>query len=191
MNTFFYFIRHGEVYNPKKILYGRLPNFSLSQNGKGKIEDAANYFKNKKIDVLYASPLLRARQTAGILGNTLGRKVRFSRLLIEVKLIFEGISLERYKKEIQPLLYTGKYIKKGQESIEEIRKRMMKFIAITAKKFPGKTILVVSHGDPITILKAESCKQEFTWEYKNANYLQAGEWIKFAYDGKKLFLAER
>jgi broad specificity phosphatase PhoE len=185
--TIFYFMRHGEVYNPENILYGRLPNFRLSNNGKKQVERAVGFFQNIKIDILYSSPLLRAKETAKIIGSLLGLPVYQSSLLNEVKLIFQGTTLCEYKKNIQPHLYTKKYLDQGQESIPDIFKRMMRFVQVVTKKYKGKTILAVSHGDPIGILKAKATNHQFTWKYKNANYLKTGNWLKFVYNGRDLF----
>lgn len=190
MKTTVYFIRHGEVHNPNNILYGRLPGFRLSSAGKICIEKEAHYFQDKKIDMLFSSPMLRARQTAKIIGSFINLKPKISRLLSEVDLIFAGMDGRRYKKEIQPYLYSERYIRKGQESIEEIWNRMRKFIILLHKTYTGKNILAVSHGDPILILQAKVTGMEFTWEYKRDNYLKTGTWIKLTYDGKKINLDE-
>ncbi len=186
MKTIIYFIRHGEVHNPNNILYGRLPGYPLSIEGKKHIKIQAGYFKDKKIDIIFSSPLLRARQTAKIIGGVVNIKPKISYLLSEVRLIFQGMDGRKYKSEIQPFLYTDKYVKEGQESISEIWQRMEKFIKLMHKMYKGKNILAVSHGDPILILKAIVTNSEFTWEYKRDNYLKTGTWIKTIFDGKEI-----
>ena len=69
-----YLLRHGEVHNPDKILYGRLPRYKLSKEGIQAIKKVGQKLKNKKINHIYTSPLLRARQTAGIIGDILSIK---------------------------------------------------------------------------------------------------------------------
>lgn len=183
--TTIYFLRHGEVHNPKDILYGRLPKFGLSEKGKKHIESAAKELKDKHIDYLYTSPLLRARQTARIIGRILNLRPGISRLLIEVKLIFAGITLTEYREKIQPILYDDIHIQKGQESVEDIVKRMLQFLHIVTKRHRGKTILVVSHGDPIMILRAFLSHIPFTFIYKKANYLPTGTYIRVVYTSGK------
>ena len=71
------FVRHGNVHNPKKILYGRLPRFRLSSRGEADAKKASNYLKNVSLDAVYASPLLRTKQTAQIiLQNHPGLKIK-------------------------------------------------------------------------------------------------------------------
>lgn len=186
MKTTIYFSRHGEVHNPNNILYGRLPGFTLSNAGIKCVEKDALDFQDKKIDIIFSSPMLRARQTAKIIGNIINLKPKISYLLSEVNLIFQGMDGIKYKKEIQPFLYSEQYLKKGQESIEDIWKRMKKFVILMHQIYKGKNILAVSHGDPILILKAKATGMEFSWEYKRDNYLKTGTWIKSIFDGKKI-----
>ena len=183
--TTIYFLRHGEVYNPNDILYGRLPKFPLSERGRKQIEDTAKELKDKHINYLYTSPLLRTRQTAQIIGRVLKLRPKLSELITEVNLIFEGVSLTEYREKIQPVLYSEKYVRKGQESVEEILKRMLQFLHIIIRKHPGKTIFVVSHGDPIMILRAFFSHIPFTYTYKKANYLQTGRYIRVVYAHRK------
>lgn len=172
MKTKIYFMRHGEVHNPKRILYGRMPGFRLSEYGRESVRLQAENLKKKKISFIYASSMLRTRQSAKILSEELGIKVKISSFLNEVKLIFEGMPLVEYKAKIQPSLYDNKYYLKGQESVESITERMRKFLKMIEKRHNGQEILVVSHGDPIVILKAEINHTPFTWKYKKDNYLK-------------------
>lgn len=175
--TVIYFLRHGEVENPKKILYGRLPGYGLSESGIKRIKEVAQEFKDKNIDYIYCSPLRRAKETAEIINRELAREIKISRSLIEVKLIHQGMPLEVFKKDIQPQIYDDFFLKKGQESVKSQQKRMFNFIKMIIKRHFGKHILAVSHGDPIVILKAKLLGVPFTWEFKHSNYLKPGYYI--------------
>ncbi len=177
--TTIYLMRHGDVYNPKKVLYGRLPRFPLSKEGRRKIEEAVKILLKENIQYIYTSPMLRARQTARIIGQNLGLDIKISSLLNEVKFSFDGILLEDFVKKIQPKLYSLSYAKGGSETIERIEKRMMRFINTVRVKHKHQKVLAVSHGDPILIAKAALERKSFTLEYKKNNYLEPGEWYKF------------
>ncbi len=183
--TVIYFLRHGEVENPGRILYGRLSGFRLSENGRKRIQDVVQELKGIKIDFLYTSPLLRARETGRIINQMLHLKPKISSLLLETKLLPQGVSLEIFKKDIQPHMYEDKYVKLGQESIQSQGERMFKFVRLIQKLHSGKTVLTVSHGDPIMILKAKVSGIPFTWEFKRSNYLQPGHFIILVCDGDK------
>lgn len=171
------FVRHGEVYNPKRLLYARLPKFPISKNGVKQIEQACENLKKYSINYIYSSPLLRTRQSASIFADKLNLEPKISRLLIEVNQIHQGINLDHYKKEIQPHLYEEKYVSLGQESVVEIASRMLKFVKRVKKRHAGRTVLAVSHGDPIVILKSVIESSNFTWNYKKNNYLQTADFI--------------
>ena len=71
------FLRHGEVKNPKDILYYNIPGYELSKLGKSQAEHSAEVLsKDFKIEQIISSPLLRARQTSEIVSNKL--KIEFS-----------------------------------------------------------------------------------------------------------------
>ncbi len=57
-------IRHGEVYNPEGVLYGRLPGFRLSDKGQQQAIAVADALADRDIVVVIASPLQRAQETA-------------------------------------------------------------------------------------------------------------------------------
>ena len=58
-------LRHGEVFNPEKVLYGRLPGYRLSETGEAMARAAADWFAERRpVTHLVSSPLERAQQTA-------------------------------------------------------------------------------------------------------------------------------
>ena len=48
-STIVHLLRHGEVENPHHILYGRLPDFHLSANGRLMALAAADYFADRPV----------------------------------------------------------------------------------------------------------------------------------------------
>lgn len=54
--TTVHLLRHGEVYNPGLVLYGRLPGFRLSDDGQQMAVDAADALRDRDITALVASP---------------------------------------------------------------------------------------------------------------------------------------
>lgn len=177
MNTI-YFMRHGEVFNPKEILYGRLPNFPLSENGIQSVQSASDELNHKQVSVIYTSPMLRARQTASILNQKINVPIHISRLLIEVKIYCQGIPLTAYRQKVQETLYRQKNLLEGQESIDSIYQRMMKFVEMVRIKHPNQAVIAVTHGDPMLILKAVTTGKTFTWDYKKENYKSTGKWLE-------------
>lgn len=181
-NTTLYFIRHGEVHNPKKILYGRLPGFRLAERGLPKVADLAEDLSAKKIEVLFTSPLLRARQTGKIISERTGLIPKISRLITEVDILYQGLPLSQFKGIIEPVLFSDENVRKGQESAEVIRNRVLKFLRHVLKEHRGKRIAVVSHGDPIVIFMSYVLDKKFSWEFKLKNYLKTATYYVFTYD---------
>lgn len=63
-HTRVHLVRHGEVYNPGGVLYGRLPGFTLSEAGRAQAEVVADALAHRDIVAVIASPLQRAQETA-------------------------------------------------------------------------------------------------------------------------------
>jgi broad specificity phosphatase PhoE len=173
--TTIYLIRHGEVYNPSKILYGRLPNFGLSETGKKQTEESAEFLKDKQISALYSSPLLRAKETAEIIKG----KIDLPKLFITDEITEVLTSYQEQKTSNLDLLQSEVYLKplsQNDETIEQIATRMRKFTTGMLEMYKGKNIAVVSHGDPIMILKAYIQNKELTVNvFKTNTYVKHAE----------------
>jgi broad specificity phosphatase PhoE len=90
VTTTVHLLRHGEVDNPGRILYGRLPGFGLSDLGMAQAKLAAEFLAARKIGYLVCSPLERARQTAAPLADATGLDVAIDDRLIEAANRLEG-----------------------------------------------------------------------------------------------------
>jgi broad specificity phosphatase PhoE len=83
-------IRHGEVYNPDGILYGRLPGFHLSERGRAQAQAVADALADHDIVAVIASPLQRAQETAAPIAAKHNLPVDTDPDLIESANFFEG-----------------------------------------------------------------------------------------------------
>jgi broad specificity phosphatase PhoE len=88
--TIVHMLRHGEVFNPQKVLYGRLPGYRLSELGVQMAKAAAQSLAGHDITYLVASPLERAQQTAEPFAAEFGLPVAIDERLIESGNFFEG-----------------------------------------------------------------------------------------------------
>ena len=78
------FLRHGEVKNPKDILYYNIPGYGLSKKGIKQAKHVAEKLKKDyKIEKIISSPLLRARQTSEIVNNVLKKEITISEEITE------------------------------------------------------------------------------------------------------------
>jgi probable phosphoglycerate mutase len=148
------FVRHGALVNPKKIIYGRSPGFPLSEEGIKQIHDLSEQLKARNVspDVIYTSPLLRAKQTAEILSKQLGGAP-----IYEDQDLIEHDS-KNYAGRLLSFLDTIDPYKDGEkygywiEPMEQGVERMNRAVERAIKKHPGKTIMFVSHGDPLGLI---------------------------------------
>lgn len=83
-------LRHGEVHNPTKILYGRLPDFHLSELGRQMAKAAAEHLAGRDITHVVASPLERAQETAEPFAEQFELETARDVRLIESANYFEG-----------------------------------------------------------------------------------------------------
>jgi broad specificity phosphatase PhoE len=88
--TIVHLLRHGEVHNPEKILYGRLPGYHLSEVGRKMADRAAEYFAARDVAAVIASPLERAQETAAPVAAAHGLPVGTDERIIESTSVFEG-----------------------------------------------------------------------------------------------------
>jgi broad specificity phosphatase PhoE len=88
--TTVHLLRHGEVRNPDRVLYGRLPGFGLSDLGKAQAALAAEYLATRPIGYIASSPLERAQQTAQPIADLTGLVVHQDERLIEAANRLEG-----------------------------------------------------------------------------------------------------
>ena len=90
-------MRHGEVYNPDRVLYGRLPNVALSAEGRRMAAAAAAHLRglDRPVSALYASPLQRTRESAEPLTAAFGLTPIIDERVIEPTNVFEGKQMRR------------------------------------------------------------------------------------------------
>src|SRR5713101_8924334 len=81
--TVVHLVRHGEVANPRGILYGRIPGFHLSEDGRLMAKAAADFLAGRDVVMLLSSPLERAVETAAPLSAQFGLDVAIEDRLIE------------------------------------------------------------------------------------------------------------
>ena len=155
--TVVHLLRHGEVYNPANVLYGRLPGFRLSETGRQMAETVAKSIAGRDVTALFSSPLERARETAAPLAATFGLEVALDDRLIEAENIFEGVVVGRgdgvfrsprhYRHLWNPLRPSW-----GERYIDVVR-RMKSVIDLAREEARGHEAVLVSHQLPIWIIR--------------------------------------
>jgi len=88
--TVVHLLRHGEVFNPEGVLYGRLPGYVLSDRGHAMAERAAVALADADLAAVIVSPMERAQQTAQPIAERHGLAIQTEPLIIEADNVFEG-----------------------------------------------------------------------------------------------------
>lgn len=152
-------LRHGHVYNPDKILYGRLPDFRLSEAGEEMAIAAAGFLKANGHDVarLVSSPLLRAQQTAKAVAEVYGLEIETDERLIESSNSFEGENVHPFAKYLlrPKRLWSlrNPFRPSWGESFVEMQARMMAAVFDAALREPVRETVLVSHQQPIWMVR--------------------------------------
>ncbi len=143
-------VRHGEVRNPDRVLYGRLPGFGLSELGHRMAELAAASLAGRPIASLAASPLQRTRESAAPWAARFGLEVRLDERLIEPANRFEGGNVRKGLRDPRNWPYlVGPWRPTWGEAFASIRGRMMAAVAEAHAGTRGGEAVLVSHQLPI------------------------------------------
>jgi broad specificity phosphatase PhoE len=90
--TVVHLVRHGEVDNPTGVLYGRLPDFHLSEVGRKMADRVAEWLAGHDVTHLVSSPLERAQETMQPIAARFDLEVHLDDRLLEATNHFEGLT---------------------------------------------------------------------------------------------------
>ena len=157
MQTVVHLVRHGEVFNPKKILYGQLSGWHLSKRGITMADAVAAEFADHDITHLVCSPLQRAQETIAPLSRALDLPVQTDEAIIEAGNELQGHRIRGWRSELWkptmwPLLRNPLTPSWG-EPYTEIRDRMMAAVARAQQAAAGHEAVMVSHQLPIVMMQ--------------------------------------
>ena len=146
-------VRHGEVFNPDHVLYGRLPGFRLSDLGERQALAAAQYLAGLDIGYLVSSPLERAQQTAAPLGAALELDVAVDERLIEADNHLQGRTVAGGKGLFRDpgnwRYFRNPFRPSWGEPYVEIAERVLAAVRDAHGKADGRDAVGVSHQLPI------------------------------------------
>jgi broad specificity phosphatase PhoE len=163
--TVVHLMRHGEVYNPDGVLYGRLPGFRLSDLGRKMAERVADHLADHDIKAVVASPLQRAQETAAPIAARHDLEVGTDERLIEAANFFEGKKFSvgdgvLKRPAVWFKLWNPMKPSWGEPYKEQV-KRMHAALHDAAKLAPGHEVVLVSHQLPIWISRLAAEHRSF------------------------------
>lgn len=151
-------IRHGEVHNPEKILYGRQPGWRLSDRGQEMAQTIGEWSKGINLGALHVSPLQRAQETAAPIAKAHSMAITTDERLIEAGNIFEGkafdVDLRVLKHPSSWRHLYNPWKPSWGEPYVEIVNRMLAAVFAAHEAAQGKDAICVSHQLPIWILRS-------------------------------------
>jgi len=154
--TIVHLVRHGEVDNPAGLLYGRLPDYHLSDLGREMAERVAEHFGERDVVHLRSSPLERAQETAAPIAEALGLPIVIDPRVIEAVNYFEGLRLSfagalRHPKNW--LYFRNPFKPSWGEAYTEVLARTRLAMRDAAEAALGHEAVIVSHQLPIWIAR--------------------------------------
>jgi len=154
--TIVHLVRHGEVENPAGLLYGRLPDYHLSELGREMAERVAEHLRGRDVVYLVSSPLERAQETAAPLAETLGLPVVIDERVIEAANYFEGLRLSFHGALRNPknwLYFRNPFKPSWGEAYTEILTRVRPAMKDAADAALGHEAVIVTHQLPIWVAR--------------------------------------
>lgn len=157
-STTVHVVRHGEVHNPTRILYGRIPGFRLSELGVRMADAAATSLDGLDITHVVSSPLERARQTAEPFARQFGVETTTDDRLIESANFFEGKRVSVGDGALRDprnwWVLRNPFRPSWGEAYRDIARRMTQALMAAREAAEGHEAVCVSHQLPIWILRS-------------------------------------
>ena len=182
--TVVHLVRHGEVFNPDHVLYGRLPGFRLSELGEQMAVQAAAALVGRDVTLLRSSPLERAQQTARPLAETFGLTPDVDDRLIESANVFEG-SRGGWTKPANWRHLTNPLRPSWGEPYVEVATRMLAACADARDAARGHEAALVSHQLPIWIARL-AASGERLWHRPDRRMCALASITSFTYEGNDI-----
>ena len=156
--TRIHLLRHGEVHNPDGVLYGRLPDYHLSERGVAMANRIAETVADRDIVWLVSSPMERALETAAPVAAKLGLDVVIDDRLTEADNVFQGLTFgagawsalrPSHMKHLR-----NPFRPSWGEPYVELVARMRSAMTDARAAADGHEALLVSHQLPIWIVRS-------------------------------------
>jgi broad specificity phosphatase PhoE len=184
--TVVHLLRHGEVRNPRGVLYGRMPGFHLSEDGRLMAKAAAGFLARRDVVVLLSSPLERALETAAPLSAQFGLDVSTDERLIEPWNQFEGTTFSLISGALRNpthwrYLYNP-FRPSWGEPYAVIAARMLSVMADAARAARGHEAVCVSHQLAIWVAR-RAAEGRPLWHHPARRQCALASVTSFTYSG--------
>lgn len=165
-----YITRHGETqYNIEVRICGRT-NVKLTDKGVAQAHELAESLKETPIDIIIASPLIRAKQTAMIVSDTIDVPVIFDQRLAERDYGIVDGTYEGTPGFMEQWVQFGHVYPEG-ESLLKVVQRVYNFLDEMKETYKDKNVLVIGHGGVCRVINSyfESLDNEEFFKFNLGN----------------------
>jgi broad specificity phosphatase PhoE len=148
-------VRHGEVFNPQGVLYGRLPGFGLSDLGRQMAQSAADDLASRarSVAALVSSPLQRTQQSAEPIGAAFALEASLDERVIEPENRFEGLKMHGRENALRDVRNWSYLVNPWEpswgEPFRSIVTRMLHAMDDAWNSVDSGDVVIVSHQLPI------------------------------------------
>jgi broad specificity phosphatase PhoE len=187
--TVVHLLRHGEVFNPEGVLYGRLPGYFLSDLGQEMAVRAADALAGNDVTVVVASPMERAQQTATPIAARHDLGIETDVRIIEADNVFEGQRVSvgdgALRKPTAWRHLWNPIRPSWGEPYVEVAGRMHRAIDDAREKARGHEAVLVSHQLPIWIARL-AAEERRLWHDPRGRQCTLASLTSLEYDGDVL-----
>lgn len=187
--TVVHLMRHGEVHNPEGILYGRLPDYHLSELGREMADRVAEDLAGRDITHVVASPLERAQETAAPIAKAHDLDLAVDGRLIEAENVFEGKTFGVGDGSLRNPGY-WKYLTNpfkpswGEPYLDQVV-RMMGALGAARDAARGHEAVCVSHQLPIWIVRS-FVERRRLWHDPRRRQCSLASLTSFTFEGDRI-----
>jgi broad specificity phosphatase PhoE len=189
ITTTVHLLRHGEVANPDGVLYGRLPGYHLSDNGRAMADLAAKAVAGRDIVALRSSPMERAQETAAPVADVLGLSVTVDDRLTEAFNVFEGRRVAGGDGVFRDPRFYRHFVNPFRpswgEPYAEVVARMRAVIDEAREEAAGHEAVLVSHQLPIWEIRL-AAEGRRLWHDPRRRQCALASLTSFTFEGGRL-----
>ncbi len=184
--TVVHLLRHGEVENPRGVLYGRLPGYHLSERGRAQAAAVEVALREADLACVLASPLERAQQTAAPIAAAHGLDVITDDRLVEAGNSFEGLQVGVGDGVLRRPDYWWRLRNPFRPSWGEpyrmLADRMLAAVRDAVRMASGREAVLVSHQLPIWTVRRSLAGQRL-WHDPRRRECALASLTSISFDG--------
>jgi broad specificity phosphatase PhoE/ribonuclease HI len=188
-------VRHGATsHTADKRFSGGLAssNPGLTDEGRAQVREVADWLAPlaRAVDVVIASPVRRARESAEIVAERLGLAVVEEPGFAEMEFgVWDGLTFaeveKKWPEELSGWLGSVDVAPQGGESFREVQERVLAGLRRVLTSHAGKTVIVVSHVTPIKTLVSHAVDAPLPSVFRMELSTASVSVVSFFGDGKK------